>query len=248
MWRLYGIFARVRDGVNTGNNKGKSAVSQDERIAKWKEAVMKVIHKVIARQHICNALALLAFFATAAPGADARHRALKPSEQPATVVAHMPLSGYPTSQMDLHENGGKQYLYIGANSHEGLTVVDVTNPNQPNVIKRLAWPNEASTGRLQLVSGGLALAEGSDSEAAAADPAPPTWTLKVLDLSNPANPRAILSFSGVTGTLDDEARNLVYITNREGLWILRNNQALAAAAKRHACNSDDAYNDVASCE
>jgi LVIVD repeat len=248
MWRLYGIFARVRDGVNTGNNKCKAAVSQDERIAKWKEAVMKVIHKVIARQHICNALALLAFFATAAPGADARHRASKPSEQPATVVAHMPLSGYPTSQMDLRENGGKQYLYIGVNSHEGLTVVDVTNPDQPNVIKRLAWPNEASTGRLQLVSGGLALAEGSDSEAAAADPAPPTWTLKVLDLSNPANPRAILSFSGVTGTLDDEAHNLVYITNREGLWILRNNQALVAAAKRHACSSDDAYNDVASCE
>jgi len=197
---------------------------------------MKVIHKAIASQHICNTL--LAFFATAAPA----------SEQPATVVAHMPLSGYPTRQMDVRENGGKQYLYIGANPHEGLTVVDVTNPDQPNVIKRLAWPNEASTGRLQLVSGGLALAEGPASEAAPADPAPPTWTRKVLDLSNPANPRAILSFSGVMGTLDDEARNLVYIIDREGLWILRNSQALAAAAKRHARNSDDAYNDLASCE
>jgi hypothetical protein len=149
MWRLDGIFARVREGVNTGNNKGKPAVSQDEGIAKWKETVMKVTHKAIASQHIRNTL--LAFFATAAPA----------SEQPATVVAHMPLSGYPTSQTDVRENGGKQYLYIGANPHEGLTVVDLTNPDQPNVIKRLAWPNEASTGRLQLVSGGLALAEGA---------------------------------------------------------------------------------------
>jgi hypothetical protein len=208
---------------------------------------MKIIHKTIARERICNALVLFAFFAATAPGADAKHRAVKPPEQPATVVAHLALSGSPTSQMDLHENGGKQYLYIGANSNEGFTVVDVTNPDKPNVIKRVAWPNEASTGRLQMVSGGLALAEAPDSDSVAADPPPSTKTVKVLDLSDPANPRTVLSFSGVTSTLDDEARNLVYITNREGLWILRNNQALAAA-KQHACTSDDAYNDVASCQ
>jgi len=209
---------------------------------------MKIIHKTIARERICNALVLLAFFAATAPGADAKHRAVKPLEQPATVVAHLALSGSPTSQMDLHENGSKQYLYIGANSNEGFTVVDVTNPEKPNVIKRVAWPNEASTGRLQMVSGGLALAEAPDSDSVAVDPPPSTRTVKVLDLSDPANPRAVLSFSGVTSTLNDEARNLLYITNREGLWILRNNQALAAAAKQHACTSDDAYNDVSSCQ
>jgi hypothetical protein len=150
--------------------------------------------------------------------------------------------------MDLQENGGKQFLYIGANSNQGVTVVDVTNPGQPNIVKHLAWPNQASSGRLQLVSGGLALAEGSDGGSMAADPVPSTRTVKVLDLSEPANPRAILSFSGVTSTLNDEAHNLVYITNSEGLWIVRNNQALAAFAKPHACTSDDAYNDVASCQ
>jgi len=209
---------------------------------------MKIIHKTIAKEPICNALALLAFFAATIPGADAKHRAARPSEQPATVVAHLALSGSPTSQMDLHENGDKQYLYISANSNEGVTVVDVTNPDQPTVIRRLAWPNEASTGRLQMVSSGLALAEGPDNDSMAATPPPSTRTVKVLDLSDLANPRTVLSFSGVTSTLDDEARNLVYITNREGLWILRDNQALAAAARRHACTSDDAYNDVASCE
>ena len=209
---------------------------------------MMLIHKAIARERICNVLVLLAFFAATAPGADAKHRAARPSEQPATVVAHLALSGSPTSQMDLHENGDKQYLYISANSNEGVTVVDVTNPGQPKVIRRLAWPNEASTGRLQMVSSGLALAEGPDNDSMAATPPPSTKTVKVLDLSDLANPRTVLSFSGVTSTLEDEARNLVYITNREGLWILRNNQALAAAAKQHACTSDDAYNDVASCQ
>ncbi len=209
---------------------------------------MNIIHEAVAREHICNALVLFAFVAVAAPGADAKHRAATPAEQSATVVAHVPLAGSPTNEMNLQENGGKQYLYVGANSNQGLTVVDVTNPGQPQVIRRLAWPNQASSGRLQLVSGGLALAEAPDSGSMAADPAPSTRTVKVLDLSDPANPRAILSFSGVTSTLNDEAHNLVYITNSEGLWIVRNNQALGAFARPHACTSDDAYNDVASCQ
>jgi hypothetical protein len=209
---------------------------------------MKVIHTAITKKQICTALVLLASLATTAPGADGKHPAVKLSEQPAIVVAHLDLSGIQTSQMDLQENGGKQYLYIGANSNEGLTIVDVTNPDQPNVIKSLAWPNKASTGGLQMVSGGLALAEGADSDSVAAELAPSTRTVKVLDLSDPTNPRTVLSFSRVTSTLEDEARDLVYITNDQGLWILRNNQALAAAAKRHACTSDDSYNDVASCQ
>jgi hypothetical protein len=202
---------------------------------------MNIIRQAVAREHICNALVLFAFVAATAPGADAKHRAATPSEQPAKVVAHVPLAGSPTNEMNLQEN-------IGANSIQGLTVVDVTNPGQPNVVTRLAWPNQASSGRLQLVSGGLGLAEGPDSGSMAADPMPPTRTVKVLDLSDPANPRAILSFSGVTSTLNDEAHNLVYITNSEGLWIVRNNQALGAFARPHACTSDDAYNDVASCQ
>ncbi len=209
---------------------------------------MNIIQQAVAREHICNALVLFAFVAVTAPGADAKHRSATPSDQPATVVAHVPLAGSPANQMNLQENGGKQYLYIGANSNQGLTVVDVTNPGQPNIVRRLAWPNQASSGRLQLVSGGLGLAEGPDSGSMAADPMPSTRTVNVLDLNDPANPRAVLSFSGVTSTLNDEAHNLVYITNSEGLWIVRNNQALGAFARPHACTSDDAYNEVASCQ
>jgi hypothetical protein len=198
---------------------------------------MKLAHKAIVRNH---AVAAWCFSHFARRQRLVLMRNIEPSSllDSQRLVAHLALSGA-TSQMDLHENGGKQYLYIGANSNEGLTVVDITNPDQPSVIKRVAWPNEASTGRLQIVGRGLALAEGPDSDLMAADPAPSTRTLKVLDLSDPANPRTVLSFSGVTSTLEDEAHNLVFITNGEGLWILRNNQALAAAAKRHACTSDD---------
>src|ERR1700732_2362774 len=124
---------------------------------------MNRVHQEVAREHICSALVLFAFVAVTAPGADAKHRAATPAEQPETVVAHVPLAGSPTNQMDRQENDGKQYLYIGANSNQGVTIVDVTNPGQPYVIRRLAWPNQASIGKLQLVSGGLALGERADS-------------------------------------------------------------------------------------
>ena len=124
---------------------------------------MKGIDKSIMQNRMKSSLAALTLLAAMAPAADARHRSPTPAKQPATIVAHVPLAGSPTNQMNLRENDGKQYLYIGANSNQGVTIVDVTNPGQPNVSRRVAWPNQASSGRLQLVSAGLALAEGPDS-------------------------------------------------------------------------------------
>ncbi len=98
---------------------------------------MKGIDKSIMENRMKSPLVLLALLAAMAPGADAKHRAATPPEQPATVVAHVPLEGSPTNQINLQENGGKQYLYIGAHSNQGVTVVDVTNPGQPNVIRRV---------------------------------------------------------------------------------------------------------------
>jgi hypothetical protein len=207
---------------------------------------MKVISKSIVRNYAGAALVLLAFLAAGAINTNAKPRPDKPAAQPATVIAHVALPGASVSQLVLQDRGGKQYLYLEQASEEGFAIVDVTMPNQPNIIKHQTWPNKASVGRLQLVGTGLALAEAP--EAATVENVSLTRTLRVLDLSDPTNPRTVLSFSGVTSTLADDARNLVYITNSEGLWILRDNQALAAAAKKHACTSDDAYNDVASCQ
>ena len=206
---------------------------------------MKVANKSIVRNKLTAVAALLAGLAAISPNAGAKHRAAPPTQEPASVIAHLALPGITVRQLDLQQNGNKQYLYIEELSKNGFAIVDVTRPTQPDVIKTEAWPDEASTGKLQLVSGRLALAEAPD---ATMETVSRTETLKVLDLSNPANPRTILTFSGVTSTLADDAHNLVYITNGEGLWILRNNQALASAAKQDACTSDDAYNDVASCQ
>ncbi|MGB8541504.1 MAG: hypothetical protein WCD49_07690 [Candidatus Acidiferrales bacterium] len=206
---------------------------------------MKVANKSIIRNKLTTVAALLAGLVAISPNAGAKHRAATPAPEPASVVGHLPLPGITVSQLELQQHGSKQYLYVEGVTKDGFAIVDVTKPGQPDVIKSEAWPDGAFTEKLQLVSGRLALVEAPD---ATMETVSRTETLKVLDLSDPANPRPVLTFSGVTSTLADDAHNLVYITNGEGLWILRNNQALASAAKQDACTSDDAYNDVASCQ
>jgi hypothetical protein len=51
----------------------------------------------------------------------------------------------------------------------------------------------------------------------------PPQSLRLLDLSDPANRRTLQTFEGVSSLLLDDGRNLIYITNGEGLWILSHN-------------------------
>jgi hypothetical protein len=51
----------------------------------------------------------------------------------------------------------------------------------------------------------------------------PPQSLRLLDLSDPANPRTLQTFEGVSSLLLDDGRNLIYITNGDGLWILSHN-------------------------
>jgi hypothetical protein len=214
-------------------------------IEESKERNMKVTNKSIG-QKLMTAVAAFAFFMAMSPGANAKHRASNAAQQPATIIAHLPLTGASVSQLVLQQRGSKQYLYLQQTSKDGLAIVDVTRPDQPNILRSEPWPNEVSAGKLQMVAGRLALAETPDS--ASTETISRTETLKVLDLSDPANPRTILTFSGVTSTLADDARNLVYVTNSDGLWILKHQpeQSMSSAARR--CSSEDASNDVASCQ
>src|ERR1700693_1315916 len=137
---------------------------------------MKVVHKSIVRKQATTVAALLAFCGTTSAGATAKHRTVKPAPQQASVIAHVLLPGASVSQLVLQQHDGKQYLYIEKASKEGFAIVDVTKPDKPNIIRSEAWPNEASTGKLQMVGGRLALADASDAETM--ENISPTETLK----------------------------------------------------------------------
>jgi hypothetical protein len=178
--------------------------------------------------------------------------------QSATVIAHLPLSGPAVNQMFLQQEGSKQYLYIQQAAKPAYTVIDVTKPDHPNVTNRMVLPNKAPGARLQMVGGGIALAEAPENSGTAGsrhelvparpqgagDAARPTESLRVLDLSDPKNPRTLQTFEGVTSVLADDARKLIYITNSDGLWILKHKEIHA----QPPCDSGSAFNPIADCQ
>ncbi len=187
---------------------------------------MKTTRNVSAQKLACAALALLALVVAAAPGAMAKPRPSK--QQPAIVIGHLFLPGAAVRQMFVQEHGSKQYLYIEQASKEGFAIIDVTKPSQPKLIQHVAWPNQASAGKLQLIGAGLVLAIAPEADPGKPGSDYPAQSVRVLDLSDPGNPQTLHSFSGVTSVVADDGRDLIYITNSEGLWILRHRQEQAA--------------------
>jgi len=177
--------------------------------------------KVVVQSASISVVALLAF-CTMVPKAVAKPRHTKPADPPVVIVAHLPLQEGSARQMFVLEHNRKQYLYIEQASKGGFAVVDVTDPAQPNIIKKVAWPKDAPAGELQLIGSNLLLLTAQEQSSGAAPALNlPTEFVGLLDLSDPANPQRLLGFTGVTSILADDARNLIYITNNEGLWILR---------------------------
>jgi hypothetical protein len=145
--------------------------------------------------------------------------------------------------MLLQSKGDKQYLYVQKASKQGFTVVDVSKPAVPAFVKTSASSNDATAGRLEIVGPDVALATVPDKNAKGVIHSTdnPTETVKVLDLSDPAHPKVMQTFTGVTCTLQDPGRGLIYLANNEGLWILRYPRpGITPSKKKPACRSEDA--------
>jgi hypothetical protein len=177
-----------------------------------------------------------------APALRASDQALsKPTDVPATVIAHLPLPQATGSQMLLQKENGKQYLYVQQATKQGFMVVDVTKPEKPSLLKRTAESNQATTGNMEMVSPDVAIAEAPEkTPATLTSSSHPTETVRVLDLSDPRNPKTLETFTKVTGLLPDGGHSLMYLTNNEGLWILRYNHPslLEPAKKKPLCDSN----------
>ena len=211
---------------------------------------MNTISKAISQIRGVVTLPLLAVFVALGSQAFAKD---DPPEQ-VTIIAHLPLPGTTVSQMFLQPENGKQYLYLQQASERGFTVVDVTKPSKPALTKRSAFPNTASEGKLQVFRDGFAIAETPETHSGTVALAAPakvepaadaarTQSVRVLDLSDPANPRTLKTFDGVTSLVSDNGRNLIYLTNSEGLWILRHKRPPA----HQICDSESGFSPIADC-
>jgi len=167
----------------------------------------------------------------------------KPTEVPAQVISHLQLKDAPGSEMLLQSKGDKQYLYVQKASKQGFTVVDVTKPSVPAFVNVSTASGDPTAGKLEMAGPDVALAEIPDknSKGVIRSTDYPTETVKILDLSDPAHPKVLQTFTGVTSTLQDPSRGLIYLANNEGLWILRHaRQGITPAKKKPPCRSEDA--------
>jgi hypothetical protein len=165
----------------------------------------------------------------------------KPTDVPATVIAHLPLPQATGNQMLLQKENAKQYLYVQQAGKQGFMVVDVTKPEKPSLLKRTAESNQATSGNLEMVSPNVAIAEAPEkTPTTLTSSSHPTETVRVLDLSDPHNPKTLETFNKVTSILPDGSHGLIYLTNDEGLWILRytHPSLLEPAKKKPPCDSN----------
>jgi hypothetical protein len=165
----------------------------------------------------------------------------KPTDVPATVIAHLSLPQATGSQMLLQKEGSKQYLYIQQAAKQGFMIIDVSKPEQPALLKRTADSNQVTAGDLQIVSPDVAIAEAPEKTPETLTSSNhPTETVRVLDLSDPRNPKTLETFNKVTSLLPDGRHGLIYLANDQGLWILRYNRPapLEPAKKKPPCDSN----------
>jgi hypothetical protein len=165
----------------------------------------------------------------------------KPTDVPATVIAHLPLPQATGSQMLLQKESGKQYLYVQQASKQGFMIVDVTKPDKPSLLKRTAQSDQATAGNLEMVSPDVAIAQAPEKTSSTlTSENRPTETVRVLDLSDPHNPKTLETFTKVASLLPDGGHGLIYLTNNEGLWILRYNRPtpLQPAKTKKPCDSE----------
>lgn len=177
---------------------------------------------------------------TEAPVARAKDSSARPTEVPATLIAHLVLPQATGSQMLLQKDNGKTYLYVQQALKQGFMIVDVTKADKPTLLRRTAESNQATAGNLEMVSPDVAIVAAPEKKPTTLTSSNhPTETVRILDMSDPRNPKTLEEFTGVTSLLPDGGHGLIYLTNNQGLWILRYNRppSLEPAKKKPPCDS-----------
>jgi len=175
------------------------------------------------------AVMLFAIGIAAAPSMFAKPKAKKATESNLGVIAHLQLDAGTATRMFLMEKNGKDYLYVGGGSANGVCILDVTKPAAPRKLEKFVGAGSAQAADFQLVGDTLAVTS-STGEASASPSDVAGRSVTIVNTTDPANPQPIQTFSGVTSVVADNARGLIYLSNGEGLWVVQAKQPQKAEA------------------
>jgi hypothetical protein len=142
------------------------------------------------------------------------------------LIGHLPLPETTVSGIAAASDPSRQLLQLTDSVHGTLTVVDVAQPARPKLLGQSKLPRELAHANVQIRMGDSALLTVSQAEPAGhADP----QSLTLVSFADPSNPKTLQTFEGVTAVWSDRERELVYLSNADGLWIL---EVYSAADKR----------------
>jgi hypothetical protein len=132
------------------------------------------------------------------------------------VIGHIAIEG-PTTQLLPTQHFSSFYLYAEHGPGKALTLIDVTKASDPTVVNSLAYPANDSSGNLIAVAGMAGLAADRQAPSKPASPA----VVRIMNFTDPSHPRIAREFQGVTAITTDNHRQLIYVADAEGIWILR---------------------------
>jgi hypothetical protein len=132
------------------------------------------------------------------------------------VVGHMELARGPVVNLVTAVHWRRNFLYIEHGAEGAVTIVDVSNPAEPKASGEFVPPAGSAPFHLDEVTGTAAMFTGAATPHAQAP-----QTVVIMNFEDPAHPRIEREFSHVSCLIKDAARGLIYLTNEEGLWVLR---------------------------
>jgi hypothetical protein len=170
-----------------------------------------------------------------APSVNARNKKAPPPapKDEIEVVGHIPLTDGPVRRFLATQHYSSYYLYAEHDAGKNVTLIDVTKTNQPSVLADVAYTSNGGAGSLSLVAGTAALVT---SEPANATALPSPQTIRIMDFSDPRNPKVAREFAGVTAMRRDDRRGLVFVANADGIWILRQQLAMDPEVEKAYAN------------
>src|SRR5215813_9965860 len=145
----------------------------------------------------------------------------KKHQQPKVVgiylVGHLPLSETTVSYISTTSDSNRQLLQLTDANQRTLTVVDVTVPEQPKLIEEARLPADLANSALQSRIGNTALFTATDGSSLDHGD---KKSITLVSFVDPSSPKTVQKFENVTAVWMDRDRELIYLTNSDGLWVL----------------------------
>jgi hypothetical protein len=184
------------------------------------------------RSYLVSALVLIGIGLLAfSPNAYCKGKKKSPSkdqQDAIEVVGHIPPAGGPVTRFLSTQHYSGYYLYVEHQGGEDITLIDVSNVTTPVVVSDIRSAPKSGSGSLYAVAGTAALI----TQDAATPPVVRPQTIRIMDFSDPNQPKVAREFAGVTAISRDDRRGLIFLANPEGIWILHQSFALSPQVER----------------